>query len=417
MRRPNDKQTKAISFQPRLKQKNSLEYEGEQDLALYIHIPFCKTKCSFCGIGTFPYKEESLNVYVDALTKEILQVLPKLKGRNITSVHLGGGTPSLLTSSDIYIVIQTIRSLLSGTAEIVFESNPESLSKEKIDVLSSFTNISINMGIQSFNDQILKNINRNHSKEFALQIIPYAREKNFKSIGIDLICGLPGADNITLLSDIENAKALGVDHIALYPLWIEPESAIGKSAMMANKIMSVEKKRDSLLQAYEQLSLLGYQRYSIYHFSSIKEPTHIYGRNQIKGCEWIGLGAGAVSYYNNKIYTNNKDYRVFISNINNESSIIENMAVLNDSQKILREFAYIIRQYPFSLTSLEKRHGAFIAATIHDIVNKLMEQGYVASERDNEYVLTMEGILALGEIEERLIKIEEGGIGYEQIFI
>lgn len=417
MKRSYDQQTKAISFQPRMQQSNNQESGKEHDLALYLHIPFCKTKCSFCGIVTFPYTEESLKVYFDALTKELLQILPLLRGHNITSVHLGGGTPSLLTSSDIYIIIQTIRSLVSETAEIIFESNPESLSIEKIDVLSSFSNISLNMGIQSFNDQILKNINRNHGNELVSRVISYTREKNFKSIGIDLICGLPGADNASLISDIETAKTFGVDHIAMYPLWMEPDSYLGKCKAMANRIMNIKQKKDSLLQAYDQLSSLGYQRYSIYHFSSIEEPSHIYGRNQIKGGEWIGIGAGAVSYYDHKVYTNNTDYKTFINNINSQSSTIENTVVLNDSQRILRELAYIIRQYPFSITSIEEKHGAFIAATIHNIVKMLIEQGYIAMVKHNDYVLTMDGILALGEIEECLLKLEIGGIGYEQIFI
>lgn len=218
-----------LSFQPISLNENTIDKRInpiKRHIALYVHIPFCEKKCFYCSI----YTKQNINIdffdeYIAALRSELISIgLKDL--HSVRCVHIGGGTPSILNIEQLKKFIAILKENIPNfdSIEKVFEANTHSMTYEKIDLLASFKNFTLNFGIQTFDDTIIKEINRQSSSKEIINTLRYAVNKGFRSIGIDLIAGLPKSNLKTCLNDIEIVTNLNIDHIALYPLRIEPHT-------------------------------------------------------------------------------------------------------------------------------------------------------------------------------------------------
>lgn len=192
-----NKHTHPMLFIPAVEQSISCKNIFEKKYAIYINIPFCMKKCSFCAIPTMVMSNEKvMDNYLNTMMDEMKKWRKYLAECKITSVHIGGGTPSILSTKQIKKLLDAVIEIFGrDIPEITFESHPETLTLEKIDILSEYDNITINMGIQSFIPERLIKINRYSNIEETQKIIRYIRKKRKINFGIDLIVGLPGAKN------------------------------------------------------------------------------------------------------------------------------------------------------------------------------------------------------------------------------
>ena len=185
--------------------------------SIYIHIPFCKSKCYYCAFISYCDKFHQEDDYINALTQEIINS----EGGDIDTIYFGGGTPNSLKIISIEKIFDAINKKfkINDSAEITFEANPKLSNKLYFDELKNFGVNRISLGIQSFNDEILKSLNRIHNQKDALDTIFLLKNSGFKNISIDLIYGVQRMSN--LKQDLEIVKTLDLQHVSTYGLKIE----------------------------------------------------------------------------------------------------------------------------------------------------------------------------------------------------
>ena len=207
---------------------------------IYLHIPFCKTRCIYCDFYSTT-RSELKNKYIHALCKELTLRKDYLSCEPIETIYFGGGTPSQLDKEDFQLVFETIGKYydLSKCEEITLEANPDDLSDKYLQNLATLPFNRISMGIQTFDDTTLQLLKRRHNAQTAIEAVKRCRENGFQNISIDLIYGLPGETMERWEKDLQQAISLNVEHISAYHLIYEEDTAIYKM-LKQHQISEVE---------------------------------------------------------------------------------------------------------------------------------------------------------------------------------
>jgi oxygen-independent coproporphyrinogen-3 oxidase len=371
-------------------------------LSIYIHIPFCNHKCTYCSINTcLRYSDDEFDQYINAIVAEINAYRNILLGSTIKSIHFGGGTPSLMTERHIKMVFDTLYANIRELekVDIVFEAHPLSLTASKLELLTSHGNISLNLGVQSFDSEILQAMNRGYDFSNIHTFLDNATKMSFKGLGIDLICNLPHSNKDTTFNDIETANKLGIKHLALYPLRVEPNCALfDRYDHFKSGFLDKDVQIDILTGAIGNLIGLGYDHYSIYHFEDGFHDNYLYARDQMLGGEWIGIGAGAYGFYNSYMLFNEDDIPTYIRKNLNKQLCIGKYKYLETIERIRRELSYSFRSKHLTKEYYRKKYGNVLFSRFEMICKKLMDLGYVM-DRSDHFELTVNGILNLVFVE------------------
>ena len=264
---------------------------------IYLHIPFCKTRCIYCDFYSTT-RSELKTRYVQALCRELAMRKEYLKGENIETVYFGGGTPSQLEKEDFELIFDTIREHygLNHCQEITLEANPDDLSQEYLEMLSSLPFNRLSMGIQTFDDATLKLLRRRHNARTAIEAIDRCRKADFQNISIDLIYGLPGETKERWENDLRQAISLNVEHISAYHLTYEKGTRIYEM-LQSHRISEVDE--ESSLRFFSALmDTLGAAGYEHYEISNFCKPG-MYSRHNTaywKGIPYLGCGPSAHSF-------------------------------------------------------------------------------------------------------------------------
>ena len=259
---------------------------------LYIHYPFCMHKCPYCDFNSYAkgIDESRDELYFLRLKEDFLFWKPKLKDRKFISVFIGGGTPSLCKAELIGNFIDFIAPYLSKDCEITMEANPGTVD---INKLKDFKTAGINrlsLGVQSFDDALLKRIGRIHDAAAAKKACEDADKCAFSAFNIDLMHGLPGQSLEAALHDIKIAAVLNCSHLSWYELTIEEDTYFGKhtpTLPSEDELYAIEEKGFALLKS------LGFNRYEVSAFSREKHCVH--NENYWRFGDYVGIGAGAHS--------------------------------------------------------------------------------------------------------------------------
>ena len=364
------------------------------NLSLYIHFPFCMDKCPFCPIKVEKYDELLVNSYLLSLNKEISNSLKMIGRCKIDCIHFGGGTPSLLKNTEIDSILNTIKKYVEiEQTEILIEAHPAFISKNMIKYLSDINNCTLNFGVQSFNDNVLKSMKRYYNSAEMKKIISFSQDVGCK-IGIDYICDWGGIDNAMLENDMKCIQALLPDHISQYPL---------RSPNLLHNILSSDKDvytcKKINLNGYCEKRLLemGYSRYSVFHYQKGDFISHKYGRNQLNGGKWLGFGANAYTYLGDRVYVNSSIFDYI------KGETIFQQWRMNDTDHILWDFLFFIRSNPLYRNDVVNRYGAKIGSCLEIIIDTLFSKQYISSNEN--IALTWKGIINLDEVEKIINKI------------
>ena len=264
---------------------------------IYIHIPFCRQACHYCD---FHFSTSIINrrEMVNALIKEIVLRNDYLPDRKIDTIYFGGGTPSLLSAAELMLIFDKLKELYNiiPNAEVTLEANPDDLTKEYIHQLSNTPVNRLSIGIQSFNDDDLRWMNRTHTSETAVQSVMNAAEEGFKNISIDLIYGLPNNSLAVWQENVKRAMSLPVTHLSCYCLTVEPRTTlahhikIGKSSAVDD-----DQSSEQFIWLMEFAAQHGYEHYEISNFC---KPGHysIHNTSYWQGLPYLGIGPSAHSY-------------------------------------------------------------------------------------------------------------------------
>ena len=278
-------------------------------LGLYLHIPFCERKCPYCDFNTYAGLESLHQAAVDALCAEMAQRANLVAGRTVTTVFVGGGTPTVLTPTQLQQLFTAMhrRFDIAENAEITCEANPGTVDREKFAALRSLGVNRLSMGVQSFRPDELRFLGRIHSVEDVDLAYAAARRAGFDNINLDFIFGLPGQDAIAWQETLDRALTLAPEHISLYSLIVEPNTPLfhwvesGKVAAPDDDCAA-----DLYEMAMVQLAQAGYIHYEVSNWARQVMPDEayadtphfacrhnlIYWRNQ----DYLGIGPGAHSH-------------------------------------------------------------------------------------------------------------------------
>ena len=273
---------------------------------LYIHIPFCSQICSYCDFAKLYYQEDLANKYIDEVIKEI----EEKNCREISSIYIGGGTPTSLNAKQLKKLLSYLDNhFYHENMSFTIEANAENLDEEKIQLLVKYHVNRISIGVQTFNDDLIKVLNRKHNFEMIKEKINLLNKYHLKDINCDLIYGLPGQSIEMLDEDLTLMLSLNITHISTYAL------SINKNTLLyLENIKEVED--DTYRKYYDfinyKLKESGYIRYEVSNFAKQGfESDHnlIYWKNK----EYYGIGLGASGYVNNVRYDNTKSLNNYLS--------------------------------------------------------------------------------------------------------
>lgn len=276
-------------------------------LGLYLHFPFCISKCPYCDFNSYQLKEDNqISSYISALYQEITTYSKKLKKSNIKTVYLGGGTPTILSGVQIYNILEFCKSkfTIDKDAEITIEANPGTLDGEKIKLIIESGINRLSLGAQSFNNLFLKKLGRIHNTQDIIDSYYLAREKGFNNINIDIMFALPEQTTEDLQVTLKKAVSLKPDHLSLYNLTVKPGTEYYKKYKKGKlKLPNEDEEFDMYNWAIKFLEESGFEHYEISNFARpYKRSMHnlIYWQNK----PYLGIGAGAYSFIKGYRYMN-----------------------------------------------------------------------------------------------------------------
>ncbi len=268
-------------------------------VGLYIHIPFCKRKCSYCDFNSGPFKPEDLDRYMTALKKEA-SLYEQAYGRvTLETIFIGGGTPTVLEPQHILEIGDLLERYFdtSSLKEFSFEANPESVSVEKVKAFKKIGANRVSIGLQTANDDELFAISRIHDWQTFLNAYRLLRNVGFNNINVDLMIGLPGQTRESYKASLEKVLALDPEHISNYGLILEEETPLaGKVERGEAVVMNGEQERILYHEALDILVQQGYELYEISNFAKDQKYC-LHNLNYWRCKEYLALGVGAHGYY------------------------------------------------------------------------------------------------------------------------
>jgi oxygen-independent coproporphyrinogen-3 oxidase len=304
--------------------------DAEKKLGIYVHIPFCASKCAYCAFYSLAGKDKLMMNYQFALLRHIREYGEQLDGYVIDTVYFGGGTPSYYGAGSLISVFNALKKhghVLRG-AEVTAEINPDSITRDDLAAMkrAGFNRLSI--GVQSANDAILKSIGRRHDFAKAQDAVRAAREAGFKNISIDVIYGLPSQNRADWADTISRAASLKPEHISCYGLTIEEGTQLHifkDSPFLPDE----DEQADMYLYAVDTLGRFGYRQYEVSNFARRGfESAH--NLKYWLGDEYLGFGAAAHSFIGGRRYGFVSDAERYIDGILNGGRVIESSEELSD---------------------------------------------------------------------------------------
>lgn len=356
----------------------------DKELGLYIHIPFCKSKCYYCDFNSFACRDDFVPAYFNALKKEIALYSNILKDFRIKTVFIGGGTPSLVGAHNIYEVVVLLRQAfnIAKGAEITIETNPGTLSYEK---LATYKVVGINrlsIGLQAWQNRLLRDLGRIHTIEEFIENYNLAKKVGFNNINIDLIFGIPNQAFEDWVGTIESVSALEPAHLSCYSLKIEEETVFGRRLESGELVpLDDELDRDMYWEAIERLGGKGYKHYEISNFA---KDGFLCRHNLIywKGEEYIGIGAGAHSYFNGERFNNVGDILEYANSIDKGQIPKENILLITDEDKMSEFMILGLRLIDgICMKEFERKFNKNIMDIYGAQLNSLLEKGFIHMDK------------------------------------
>lgn len=313
------------------------------ELGIYVHIPFCISKCYYCDFASWVQDQSQYDLYVNALINEIRAHRESdFVPLTIKTVFIGGGTPSVLPPILLEKILLALKEsfVISEDAEFTIESNPGTLSIEKLKLMKQYGVNRISMGAQAYQDVLLKKIGRGHTKKEIIESYHLCREVGFENINLDLMFALPTQTLEQWKETLEEVVKLGPEHISAYSLIIEEETVFGD---LYNKkeleVASEDLERHMYMVAKHYLGEKGYKQYEISNFAQ-EGKASMHNINNWKAYPYIGIGLGAHSYYKGYRYHNTYNMKEYI-NHSQGLDLIQKDKKLIDLKAQIEEYMFL----------------------------------------------------------------------------
>ena len=320
-----------------------LKLETLRTLALYIHIPFCATKCVYCDFNTYAGIEKLIEPYLKALHTEIQLWGTKLDKPKLSTIFFGGGTPSYLKEDQVAKLIESISQHFQteDTIEKTLEANPEDICITKLEEYQRSDINRLSIGIQSLDDRLLKLLGRRHDAKSALESINKVIKFGFSNISIDLMYGLPNQSLEDWNETLEIVLSLGLPHLSIYCLGLESGTPMQKSVELGELPKpDPDLAADMYELTTEKLSNLNYRHYEISNWAKAGYESR-HNINYWENQPFLGLGPGAHSYISGMRFSNIKSPREYILRLKNNNKSISAAKSLKDISQVIDQIENI----------------------------------------------------------------------------
>ena len=367
-------------------------------LGLYIHIPFCKSKCIYCDFYSLPRAEDRMDRYVSALCRQLAEIAQRTTAHTVDSVYLGGGTPSYLGEKRLRRILKTVKKHyhLSRDAEITLEANPDSAGDWR--ALRSLRRAGMNrlsLGVQSADDGLLRTLGRPHTFAQAEEAAAAARRARIRNLSLDLIYGLPGQNLAGWKDTLERAAALEPEHLSCYGLKVEEGTPLWDMQEKMD-LPDDDAQADMYLWTVERLGALGYEQYEISNFARPGRAS----RHNMKYwtlCEYAGFGPGAHSDLGDVRYAYLRSLDTYCAGVEAGVSVLESSEHIPSRERDIEYVMLGLRlTQGISRQEFENRYRLPFAP-IQSVLERFRATGHAALAGER-WRLTPEGFLVSNQI-------------------
>ena len=367
----------------------------KKELGLYVHIPFCVKKCGYCDFLSWCGTSEEKETYVQALLKEIESYREFARGYRVSTVFVGGGTPSVLEAGQMEGVLGNIQEVfeLEKKPEITLEMNPGTVTEEKLQCYKENGVNRLSIGLQSVKNEKLEVLGRIHSYEEFLESYELARKAGFTNISVDLISSIPGQKLEEWKEELAALSALSPEHISVYQLIIEAETPFyEKYAEHEELLPDEEESREIYLWTGSFLKEQVYEQYEISNYAKPGKES----RHNLKYWErgdYLGLGLGAASMVRNIRMSNTKDMKTYLERCGQPKTMREDVQFLEEARQ-MEEFMFLGLRKTRGVSRKEFRRifGQEMDMVYEKALHKCLENGMLKEHKDRVY-LSEEGVL------------------------
>ena len=382
--------------------------QNKTPLGIYVHVPFCRSKCQYCDFYSVTNKEDRLlDGYLDAVCRHIREAGQLAPQYVVDTVYFGGGTPSFFGADGLARILTVIRKYfdVSHQAEITFEANPDSVSDKLLRRLRNEGFNRVSLGIQCDDDEILKKIGRPHSYAQAVTAVQRIRKAGFRNLSLDLMYGLPGQSLEDWEATLQNVLSLAPEHISCYGLKVEEGTPLYEYQKYCN-LADDDTQADMYLSAVEILRQHGYRQYEISNFCK-KGNVSRHNLKYWTGGEYLGFGPDASSDYAGQRFSAVRDLHSYIQ------GIAGGEPVLREVQQIpMRERAgeYLMMRLRLSSGLDPRAYERKYMLPFAPLEKKLLhyrQQGLAQKTFDGRWHLTPQGFLLSNTIISDLLLIQE----------
>lgn len=377
-------------------------------LGLYIHIPFCLSKCNYCDFYSIAgADEEKKDRYVSALVKHMQEYKIQTKNYIVSSVYIGGGTPSLLSEEQLKTIMKAVRKnfRLSPKCEISMEVNPGTVTEAKLKNMRKTGINRLSIGAQSFDDNDLEICGRRHNSAEIYSCITAARKAKFENVSIDLIYGLPNQTKEKLFENINTAVSLNVDHISLYGLKIEEGTPFWYNRHHLG-LPDEDSECEMYFESVELLKYFGFRQYEISNFAKRQKAC----RHNLRywNCdEYIGLGPAAHSYFGGKRFSFKRDINLYIDSFNEtkrpSETLIDEYVDIPPQARIAE---YVMLRFRLregvNLAKFKKRFGRSFESLYYEKMWPYVNSGHIEKTKTG-YAFTPKGMYVSNYILSRMV--------------
>ena len=377
-------------------------------LGIYIHIPFCRSKCKYCDFYSLTTKDDKLlDSFIQAMTAHIKEAGALAPGYRVDTVYFGGGTPTFFGAEGMTTLLAAVRKAfdVAPDAEITFEANPDSVSAPMLKRLRAEGFNRVSLGVQTDNDEVLQKLGRPHTYNQAVAAVERIRRAGFRNLSIDLMYGLPDQTLPDWEDTLRRVISLNPDHLSCYGLKVEERTPLFEMQDIY-KLPDDDAQADMYLAAVEILRSKGYRQYEISNFAK-KGMVSRHNMKYWQGGEYLGFGPDASSDFAGKRFTFVRDLMGYIDGVKGKGEIITE----------LQEIPFRERAGEYLMTRLRTVSGINGAeyenkyllpfAPLEEAMERHAKQGLATKASDGRWYLTPEGFLVSNSIISDLLLIQE----------
>ena len=377
-------------------------------LGIYIHVPFCRSKCQYCDFYSVTTKEDKwFDGYQDAVCQHIREAGALAPDYVVDTVYFGGGTPSFFGADGMITILTAIRKSfkVSGAAEITFEANPDSVSDRLLRKLRSEGFNRVSLGIQCDDDEILKKIGRPHSYQQAVEAVKRIRKHRFKNLSLDLMYGLPGQTLESWERTLKNVLKLQPEHISCYGLTLEEGTPLYTCKDFCN-LADDETQAEMYLSAIEILRQHGYRQYEISNFCR-KGNVSRHNLKYWNGDPYLGFGPNASSDFGGSRFTIIRDLPAYIEGIRTGGQVLQEIQEIASRDRAGEYLMTRLRTVAGIDPKLYEKRYLLSFAPLEKYLQTCKDRGMAVRTYDGRWHLTPQGFLVSNDIISDLLLIQE----------